>query len=68
MQVKDVHSALELEVFDEDRNKPPEFLGKVSIPLLTIRPGERRCDSQLAALFLTNEGSELRFSWLYQLI
>ena len=41
-QVKDIHSALELEVFDEDRNKPPEFLGKVSIPLLTIRPGERR--------------------------
>ena len=42
LQVKDIHCALELEVFDEDRNKPPEFLGKVSIPLLTIRPGERR--------------------------
>ncbi|KAH9520453.1 Multiple C2 and transmembrane domain-containing protein 1 [Bulinus truncatus] len=41
-QVKDIHSVLEVTVYDEDRNKKIEFLGKVAIPLLKIRNGERR--------------------------
>ncbi|CAG5130346.1 unnamed protein product, partial [Candidula unifasciata] len=41
-QVKDIHSVLEVTVFDEDRNKKVEFLGKVAIPLLRIKNGERR--------------------------
>lgn len=34
--VKDVHDVLEVTVFDEDGDKPPDFLGKVSIPLLSV--------------------------------
>ncbi|XP_078572955.1 multiple C2 and transmembrane domain-containing protein 1-like isoform X9 [Branchiostoma floridae x Branchiostoma japonicum] len=41
-QVKDIHSILEVSVYDEDRNKSAEFLGKVAIPLLRIRNGERK--------------------------
>nr|KAF6287158.1 multiple C2 and transmembrane domain containing 2 [Pipistrellus kuhlii] len=41
--VKDVHDALEVTVFDEDGDKPPDFLGKVSIPLLSIRDGQTNC-------------------------
>lgn len=41
-QVKDIHTCLEVTVFDEDPNKKFEFLGKVSIPLLSIRNCERR--------------------------
>ncbi|GFS05610.1 multiple C2 and transmembrane domain-containing protein 1 [Elysia marginata] len=41
-QVKDIHSVLEVTVYDEDRNKKVEFLGKIAIPLLKIRSGERR--------------------------
>lgn len=40
--VKDIHSVLEVTVFDEDRDKKVEFLGKVCIPLLKIKPGERK--------------------------
>lgn len=40
--VKDIHSVLELTVYDEDRNKQAEFLGKLSIPLLKMEPGVRR--------------------------
>ncbi|XP_055882633.1 multiple C2 and transmembrane domain-containing protein 1-like isoform X5 [Biomphalaria glabrata] len=40
--VRDIHSVLEITVYDEDRNKKIEFLGKVAIPLLKIRNGERR--------------------------
>ncbi|XP_062269399.1 multiple C2 and transmembrane domain-containing protein 1 isoform X3 [Platichthys flesus] len=38
--VKDIHSLLELTVFDEDRDRSADFLGKVAIPLLHIRNGE----------------------------
>ncbi|XP_066095469.1 multiple C2 and transmembrane domain-containing protein 2 isoform X2 [Saccopteryx bilineata] len=41
--VKDVHDVLEVTVFDEDGDKPPDFLGKVSIPLLSIRDGQTNC-------------------------
>ncbi|XP_022252034.1 multiple C2 and transmembrane domain-containing protein 1-like, partial [Limulus polyphemus] len=40
--VKDIHSVLEVTVYDEDRDKRCEFLGKVSIPLLKIKNGEKR--------------------------
>ncbi|XP_071503823.1 multiple C2 and transmembrane domain-containing protein 1-like [Diadema antillarum] len=41
-QVKDIHSVLEVTVFDEDKHGSPEFLGKVAIPLLRARCSERR--------------------------
>ena len=34
--VKDIHSVLEVTVYDEDRDKKVEFLGKVAIPLLRV--------------------------------
>lgn len=37
--VKDIHDVLEVTVFDEDGDKAPDFLGKVAIPLLSIRNG-----------------------------
>ncbi|KOC63159.1 Multiple C2 and transmembrane domain-containing protein 1 [Habropoda laboriosa] len=40
--VKDINSVLEVTVYDEDRDHKVEFLGKVAIPLLKIRNGERR--------------------------
>lgn len=40
--VKDVNSVLEVTVYDEDRDHKVEFLGKVAIPLLRIRNGEKR--------------------------
>ncbi|CAF1446188.1 unnamed protein product [Adineta ricciae] len=40
--VQDIHSILELTVYDEDMNKTTEFIGKVSIPLLAIRNGEKK--------------------------
>ncbi|GAB0194212.1 multiple C2 and transmembrane domain-containing protein 2 [Grus japonensis] len=47
--IKDIHDVLEVTVFDEDGDKPPDFLGKVAIPLLsvkasirTFRPREKR--------------------------
>jgi Ca2+-dependent lipid-binding protein len=41
-QVKDIHSVLEITVYDEDRDKTMEFLGKVAIPLLKIKSGEKK--------------------------
>lgn len=35
-------SVLEITVFDEDRDHKVEFLGRVVIPLLRIRNGEKR--------------------------
>ncbi|XP_051539054.1 multiple C2 and transmembrane domain-containing protein 1-like isoform X3 [Myxocyprinus asiaticus] len=40
--VKDIHSVLEVTVYDEDRDRSADFLGKVSIPLLNIQNGERK--------------------------
>lgn len=34
--VKDIHSVLEVTVFDEDRDRSADFLGKVAIPLLHV--------------------------------
>uniref|UniRef100_A0ABM5EWV6 Multiple C2 and transmembrane domain-containing protein 2 isoform X1 n=2 Tax=Pogona vitticeps TaxID=103695 RepID=A0ABM5EWV6_9SAUR len=41
--VKDIHDILEVTVFDEDGDKPPDFLGKVVIPLLSIKNGQQCC-------------------------
>ncbi|CAB3408195.1 unnamed protein product [Caenorhabditis bovis] len=40
--VKDIHTCLVLTVYDEDPNNRFEFLGRVSIPLISIRNCERR--------------------------
>ncbi|XP_026675925.1 multiple C2 and transmembrane domain-containing protein-like [Diaphorina citri] len=40
--VKDINSVLEVTVYDEDKDHKVEFLGKLAIPLLRIRNGERR--------------------------
>lgn len=34
--IKDIHDVLEVTVLDEDGDKPPDFLGKVAIPLLSV--------------------------------
>ncbi|XP_029431114.1 multiple C2 and transmembrane domain-containing protein 2 isoform X2 [Rhinatrema bivittatum] len=39
--IKDIHDVLEVTVFDEDADKPPDFLGKVAIPLLSIKNGQQ---------------------------
>uniref|UniRef100_A0AAZ3RLJ3 C2 domain-containing protein n=1 Tax=Oncorhynchus tshawytscha TaxID=74940 RepID=A0AAZ3RLJ3_ONCTS len=38
----DIHSVLEVTVYDEDRDRSADFLGKVAIPLLNIQNGERK--------------------------
>ncbi|XP_047426609.1 multiple C2 and transmembrane domain-containing protein 1 isoform X4 [Mugil cephalus] len=40
--LKDIHSVLEVTVFDEDRDRSADFLGKVAIPLLNVRNGEQK--------------------------
>lgn len=40
--IRDINNDLEITVFDEDRDHKVEFLGKVSIPLLRIKSGEKR--------------------------
>ncbi|KAK7170871.1 hypothetical protein R3I94_000929 [Phoxinus phoxinus] len=39
--VKDIHEVLEVTVFDEDGDKAPDFLGKVVLPLLSIRNSQQ---------------------------
>ena len=40
--MKDINSVLEVTVYDEDRDHRVEFLGKVAIPLLRIRNGQKK--------------------------
>ncbi|XP_063309761.1 multiple C2 and transmembrane domain-containing protein 1 [Pelobates fuscus] len=40
--ITDIHSVLEVTVYDEDRDRSADFLGKVAIPLLTIQNGEQK--------------------------
>ncbi|CAF1101576.1 unnamed protein product [Rotaria sordida] len=42
MPVQDIHSVLQLTIYDEDTNKNNEFIGKVVIPLLAIKNGEKK--------------------------
>uniref|UniRef100_A0A8C1SBJ5 Multiple C2 domains, transmembrane 1b n=1 Tax=Cyprinus carpio TaxID=7962 RepID=A0A8C1SBJ5_CYPCA len=47
--VKDIHAVLEITVYDEDRDRSADFLGKVAIPLLNI------CNSEQKAYVLKNK-------------
>ncbi|XP_074935021.1 multiple C2 and transmembrane domain-containing protein 1 isoform X1 [Phalacrocorax aristotelis] len=40
--IKDIHSVLEVTVYDKDRDRNADFLGKVAIPLLSIQNGEQK--------------------------
>lgn len=40
--MKDINNVLEITVYDEDRDHKVEFLGKIAIPLLRIKNGEKR--------------------------
>lgn len=42
--VNDIHSILEINVLDEDKNKVYEFLGKLEIPILTVIKYLKRFD------------------------
>ncbi|KAI4890423.1 hypothetical protein NFI96_010809 [Prochilodus magdalenae] len=42
LDIKDIHSVLEVSVYDEDRDRSADFLGKVAIPLLNIHNGEQK--------------------------
>uniref|UniRef100_A0A8C5LU61 Multiple C2 and transmembrane domain-containing protein 1 n=1 Tax=Leptobrachium leishanense TaxID=445787 RepID=A0A8C5LU61_9ANUR len=40
--ITDIHSVLEVTVYDEDRDRSADFLGKMAIPLLNIQNGEQK--------------------------
>ncbi|CAF1475342.1 unnamed protein product [Adineta ricciae] len=42
MPCQDIHSVVELTIYDEDSNGDNEFIGKVAIPLLTIQNGQKK--------------------------
>ena len=39
--MKDIHSVLEITVYDEDKDMKKEFIGKIAIPLIMVCPGLR---------------------------
>lgn len=49
LPIKDIHDVIELTLLDENGDKAPNFLGKVAIPLLTVKNGQQIC------LFLKKE-------------
>ena len=40
--IRDIHDIVEITVYDEDKDHKYEFLGRVQIPLLRVKNGERR--------------------------
>ncbi|KAF2986816.1 hypothetical protein EK904_008629 [Melospiza melodia maxima] len=65
--IKDIHDVLEVTVFDEDGDKPPDFLGKVAIPLLSGGKAdcEEKCKSartRIKASIRTFKPREKRFT------
>lgn len=40
--MNDINAVLEVTIYDEDRDHRVEFLGKLAVPLLRIRNGQRR--------------------------
>lgn len=40
--VRDIHDILEVTVFDEDKEHKYEFLGKIMVPLMRIKNGEKK--------------------------
>ena len=40
--VRDIHDVVEITVYDEDKDHKFEFLGRIVIPLLRIKNGERK--------------------------
>ena len=40
--IRDIHDIVEITVYDEDKDHKYEFLGKVLVPLLRVRNGERK--------------------------
>ena len=43
LPVQDIHSVIELTIFDEDTNQTTEFIGKLTLPLLAVKDFFRRC-------------------------
>uniref|UniRef100_A0A7N8X5E0 Multiple C2 domains, transmembrane 2a n=1 Tax=Mastacembelus armatus TaxID=205130 RepID=A0A7N8X5E0_9TELE len=41
--VKDINDVIELTVLDENGDKAPNFLGKVTVPLLSVQNGQQIC-------------------------
>lgn len=37
LPVQDIHSVIELTIFDEDTNQTTEFIGKITLPLLAVK-------------------------------
>ena len=35
-EIKDLHSSIDVNIYDEDRDRKNEFLGRVLIPVLTV--------------------------------
>lgn len=40
--IRDIHDVVEITVYDEDKDHKFEFLGRVQIPLLKVKNGERK--------------------------
>jgi len=71
--IKDIHDVLEVTVFDEDGDKPPDFLGKVAIPLLSVSylctsfKHWWFCWERVAFLFLVQSNKDLETNSFYDL-
>jgi len=57
-KVTDIHAVLEITVYDEDPDKKVEFLGKLAIPLLQVKPP--RCCRRIVPMLVFFTGSIAR--------